>query len=169
MLKIVKKVVKTNKAITPPRKWLDKFNLKIQNLYINEHINNQYNDRINKADFKVTLQITNEMILLVQREKNGTLIKEIKGCIKLTSGLYLIVNTYLEKTSKDVSMKGLTVLTKNQLKSSKNFAKGNHLTKKVELKVDELVYEEMYFDYSKYSDIYKDLEWDETGVTYKIR
>ena len=50
-LKIVKKA---------PKK-LDKFNFNVQNLFINEHIDNQYNDRLYAVDLQIPLQITNEM------------------------------------------------------------------------------------------------------------
>jgi hypothetical protein len=164
MLKIVQKASEKRALKTQKKNWLDKFDIKVQNLYINEHIEKQYQDRLFAATSNMPLTITNEMTLLIQRQKNGLEIKEIKGCIKLENGLYLIVNTYLKKNSKDISMKGLTILTKKQLNLSRNFKNGNHLETPVKIKVSGTLKGEMYFDYSKYEDIYKNLEWDETQV-----
>ena len=165
MLRIVKKAKKLDN--TPPKikkNWLDKFDIRVQNLYINSHIEKQYADRLYAVSNKQRLQPTKEMILLIQREQNGKPIEAIKGCIKLVNGLYLIVNVYLKKSSKDIQMKGLTVLTKKQLDLSNNFRNGNHIEKVVKINIDAMVLKEKFFDYNDYSDIYKDLEWDESQI-----
>ena len=129
-------------------------------LYINNHVQDQYDTR---AKGMLNLQGVHNMKVLVQREKNGLKINQLKGCFKV-NGVYLIANLYKNKHTDALALKGLTVLTQKQMELSRNFGCGNHLKTTYNMKIDNIEYEEKFFDYNDYNDFFKTYNWSEDDV-----
>ena len=134
------------------------------NVYINKHVQEQFDNRTRTQE-DITLEQKSSMRVLVQREKNGKKIDVLKGCIRLENGLYLIVNIYKHIKTKKLTMKALTVLTNKQLRLSRNFGKGNQLKNYFNVKTENVILEDKFFDYNTYIDYFKEVEWSESDVT----
>lgn len=133
-------------------------------VYVNEHLQEQFGKRVRQGE--LALENKSIVTVLVQREKNGTKINQLKGCIELQTvpKMYLIVNVYTNKENQTMAMKGLTVLTEKQLILSRNFKNGNHLAQKYKMKTEELIFENKFFDYGTYDDYFKGYVWNENDV-----
>lgn len=133
-------------------------------VYINKHLQEQFSNRVKQGRLELNKRSLVEV--LVQREKNGTIINQLKGCIALDTfpKTYLIVNVYKHKQTQEFVMKGLTVLTEGQLKTSRNFGCGNKLKKAFKMNTETVLYKEKYFDLLDYEDFFKGIEWSEEDV-----
>lgn len=138
-------------------------------VYINKHLQEQFDKRVKYG--KIELEEKSIVQVLVQREKNGLQINELKGCIELntTPKTFLIVNVYQNKINNEMAMKGLTVLTEKQLRLSRNFGKGNRLKDRYKMKTETLIFEDKFFDYSTYDDYFKQIKWTEQDVINTVK
>jgi len=141
----------------------------IKSLYVNEHTLEQFRDRKTKQiDFTLPKEI--QIAVMPQRSKNNKEVSMnvLRGVIPLKNKLFMVVNVYENKKSKNIVMKALTVLTLKQLKYSKNFDRGNYLNRGFIAGTPEIINEEKFFDtqvdWSEYLE--ETMDWAETDVDY---
>ena len=141
----------------------------IKSLYVNEHTLEQFRDRKTKQiDFTLPKEI--QIAVMPQRSKNNKEVSMnvLRGVIPLKNKLFMVVNVYENRETKDIVMKALTVLTLKQLKFSKNFDKGNYLNRGYIIERPEIIEEEKFFntldDWNEYLE--ETIEWAETDVHY---
>lgn len=113
-------------------------------LYINEH-----SDLREKICLDISKSIEAKIIKQVGRNELDI---EHNRVVIPFDNKYLICNMYKDKNSLNYFLKALTVLTKNQLRCSKNMNAGRFEPYTLSLEINEILYENKYFDYGIYQD-----------------
>jgi hypothetical protein len=100
-----------------------------------------------------------------QRTKDNKNIKvnKLRAIIPIKNDLFIIGNIYEKNGS--LIYKALTILNKNQLRYSSNFARGNYLRKGFLSERPKIIVNDKYFDNS-FNDYLKEIKWDEYDLEY---
>jgi len=140
----------------------------IKKLYINDHVMDQFHDRKTKKDIEFSLPKEIIVNIMPQRTKeNGAVeVDKLRGIIQLKNKLFMVINMY-EKNG-EIEAKALTVLTYKQLRSSRNFSKGNYLVKGFISESPLVIKENMFYDTEIYNEYLEDFfdGWSELEVDY---
>ena len=113
-------------------------NLDIECVYINSHSKGRENVDLNTG--KILCNIVKQV------GKNGVPIDFYRVVIPYKTGYNLIMNLYKNKQTGKLYGKTLTVLTDNQLSSSRNMNMGKLEPYKLNLLIKEVKHQEMFFD-----------------------